>query len=225
MRPLAATGALLAALIVGLATAPAEGAKLGQTARTPQPACPKSPCQAVGSTTAIQLVADGQRGRFKARSDGRVVAWAVDLAAPNREQRTFFGDFFASQALGMSPTARISVLKRKGEERDYKLKAQSPVVDLSSALGSYTVFTLAERLPIRKGEFLALTVPTWATSFAVELGRTSNIWRASRQEGACEAEADIKAGKPQQNVGSTRVYACDYSTARVLYWGFYQPKK
>ena len=213
-----------AAVVVGVG-APAEGAKLGQTARTPAPACPKSPCQAVGRTTALQLVADGQRGPFKARADGRVVGWAVNLGSPNAEQRTFFGDFFASGALGMVPTARIAVLKRTSEDREYKLKAQGPVMDLSSQLGSYSVYTLAEPLRIRAGEFVGLTVPTWSTSFAVELDRTSNIWRASREDGACEAENDIKAGKAQQKVGSTRTYACDYSTARVLYWAFYEPKK
>ncbi len=172
----------------------------------------------------MQLVADGRRGPFKARSDGRVVAWAIDLAEPNQEQRTFFGDFFTSASLGVTPTARIAVLKRTGEERDYKLKAQGPVMDLSTSLGGYNVFTLAEPLKIRAGEFVALSVPTWSTSFAVELDRTSNIWRASREDGACEAENDIKAGKAQQKIGSTRTYACDYSTARVLYWAFYEPK-
>jgi hypothetical protein len=221
-----ALGAAAAACVLGLSQAGgADAAKLGQTARAPAPACPKSPCQAVGRTTAIQLVADGQRARFKARKDGRLVAWALDLSQPNKEQRGFFGDFFASNALGTRPAARIAIVKRKGDGREYKLRGQSPVVDLTSSLGSYQVFTLSEPLRIRKGDFLALTIPTWSSNFAVDLNRTSNIWRASRDEGKCQAEADIKAGKAQQNVGSTRTYGCDYSTARVLYWGFYEPKR
>ena len=216
-----AAASAVGALSIGFA-GDADAAKLGQTARTPAPACPKSPCQAVGRTTAIQLVADGRRAPFKARSSGRLVAWAVDLSEPNEEQRTFFGDFFASTALGTQPTARIAVVKRKGDGRDYKLKGQGPVVNLASSMGTYQVFTLTDPLPIRKGEFLALSIPTWAPAFAVNLNRTSNIWRASRDEGRCQAEADIKAGKAQQKVGSTRQYGCDYSTARVLYWGFYE---
>ena len=219
---LAAAGAAALAFAFG---GSADAAKLGQTARAPAPACPKSPCQAVGRTTAIQLVADGRRAPFKARANGRVVAWAIDLSTPNQEQRTFFGDFFASSALGTRPTARISVVKRKGDGRDYKLKGQGPVIDLTSNLGDYQVFTLTDPLPIQKGEFLALTIPTWAPSFAVNLNRTSNIWRASRADGRCQAEDDIKAGKAHQNVGSTREYGCDYSTARVLYWGFYETKR
>ncbi len=222
---LALCGAAGAMALAFSVTGSADAAKLGQTARTPAPACPKSPCQAVGRTTAIQLVADGRRAPFKARSDGRVVAWALNLAQPNQEQRTFFGDFFTSQAFGTQPTARIAVVKRKGDGREYKLKGQGPVVNLSSAMGRYQVFTLTDPLRIRKGEFLALTIPTWSPSFAVNLNRTSNIWRASREDGRCQAENDIKAGKAQQKVGSTRTYACDYSTARVLYWGFYEPKR
>jgi hypothetical protein len=224
-RSLALCSVAAAATLAFAIGGSADAAKLGQTARTPGPACPKSPCQAVGRTTAIQLVADGRRAPFKARKAGRVVGWAIDLSQPNQEQRTFFGDFFTSNALGTRPTARIAVVKRKGDARQYKLKGQGPVMDLTSSMGSYQVFTLADPLPIRKGEFLALTIPTWAPAFAVNLNRTSNIWRASREDGRCQAEDDIKAGKAQQNVGSTRQYGCDYSTARVLYWGFYEPKK
>lgn len=210
--------------IAGVLASSAGAAVLGQTQRTPGPACPKSPCQAVGRTTALQIVADGQRAPFKARKDGKVVAWAVRLANPNKEQTEFFGDFFASENLGMRPTARIAVIKRKGDDRKYKLKGQSPVMDLTSSLGSYQVFTLTDPLRIRKGEFLALTIPTWAPSFAIELNRTSNIWRASRAQGKCQSEGDIKSGKAQQKVGSTRSYGCDYTTARVLYWGFLAPE-
>jgi hypothetical protein len=224
-RPLTAIAAALAALLCLAFAAPLEGAKLGQTARTPKPACPKSPCQAVGRTTALQLVADGRRAPFKARKSGNIVAWALDLSRPTKKQRAFFGDFFSTNALGMRPTARVAVVKRKGKGRRYKLKRQSPVIDLSSSLGSYQVFTLTEPLRIAKGEFMALTIPTWASSFSVDLNRTSNIWRASRADGKCTAENDIKAGKAQQKVGSTREYGCDYSTARVLYWGFYEPKR
>jgi hypothetical protein len=211
-------------LISASAVSGADAAKLGQTPRSPTPACPKSPCQAVGRTTALQLVADGQRAPFKARKDGKIVAWALDLSRPTKDQRSFFSDFFQSNALGMKPTARVAVLKRKGKGRNYKLKRQGPVIDLSSSLGSYQVFTLTDPLRIRKGEFMALTIPTWASSFAVDLNRTSNIWRASRADGHCTADNDIKTGKAQQKVGSVREYGCDYSTARVLYWGFYEPK-
>ncbi len=121
------------------------------------------------------------------------------------------------------PTARIAVIKRR-DKRNYKLKSQSPVVPLSTSLGSRQTFTLSSPLKIRKGEFLALTIPTWAPAFAVNLSSGNNVWRSSRAEGKCSGTANIKAGKPQQKVHSTRTYGCDYKTARLLYWGYYVPR-
>jgi hypothetical protein len=215
---------MLCVLIGGAGVAGATPAKtLGNTGRTPEPSCPKTPCEAVGSVTGFQMVADGTRAPFKAREDGFIVGWAVDLSDPNKSQTNFFADFYQSNAFGTTPTARISVLKRKNE-RNYKLKAQSPVVTLGSVLGTKQTFTLTNPLKIRKGEFLALTIPTWAPSFAVNQSGPTNVWRSSRVEGKCSGTANIKAGKPQQKVGSERSYGCDYKTARLLYWGYYTPR-
>lgn len=225
IAPFALAGLLaLCALLIGAATAAATPAKtLGNTARTPEPSCPKTPCEAVGSVTGFQMIADGVQAPFKAREDGFIVGWAIDLSDPNKPQHDFFADFYQSGTFGMTPTARIAVLKR-GDERDYKLKAQSPVVTLSSALGTKQTFTLTDPLKIRKGEFLALTIPTWAPSFAVDLAGPTNVWRSSRVDGQCSGTTNIKAGKPQQKLGSTRSYGCDYKTARLLYWGYYSPR-
>jgi len=50
------------------------------------------------------------------------------------------------------------------------------------------------------------------------------VWRSSRAEGKCDGTDNIKAGKPQQKVGSTRTYSCDYQSARLLYWAYYTPR-
>jgi hypothetical protein len=221
---LAAMLGLLCLLTAGTGVAGATQAKtLGKTARTPEPSCPKTPCEAVGSVTGFQVIADGTRAPFKAREDGFIVGWAIDLSEPNNSQRSFFADFYQSDSFGMVPTARIAVLKRK-DERNYKLKAQSPVVTLGAVLGTKQTFTLTDPLKIRKGEFLALSIPTWAPSFAVSLSGPTNVWRSSRVDGKCSGTANIKDGKPQQKVGSERSYGCDYKTARLLYWGFYTPR-
>jgi hypothetical protein len=224
-------GAVLAlcALLAGvLATtsvdrADARPAKtLGKTKRTPNPSCPRTPCEAVGSVTGFQVTGDRQRGLFKARESGQLVAWAISLSKPNSEQREFFSDFYSSPDFGSRPTARIAVLKR-GDGRRYTLKRQSPVVELSSALGSRQVFTLSDPLRISRGEVLALTIPTWAPAFAVGLKGKANVWRASRGKRKCEGTRNIKNGDPIQKTGSDRVFGCDYRTARLLYWGYYVP--
>jgi hypothetical protein len=227
-RPRPALALLAFAALVALAAGPAQATAstakiLGKTTRTPEPSCPKTPCEAVGSVTGFQLVADGDRAPFKAREDGWIVGWAIDISRPKKSQHNFFADFYQSNAFGMVPAARISVIKRR-DERNYKLKAQSPVVTLGSSLGSRQTFTLANPLKIRKGEFLALTIPTWAPSFAVGLSGKTNVWRSSREAGKCSGTGNIKAGKAQQKVHSVRTYGCDYTTARLLYWGYYTPR-
>ncbi|MGH2952839.1 MAG: hypothetical protein ACRDK9_02305 [Solirubrobacterales bacterium] len=211
-----------AALVVLTSDAGAARAKtLGKTKRAPAPECPRSPCEAVGRTTGFQLTADGKRAPFKARESGSLVAWAIEVSKPRESQRSFFGEFYESTQFGTAPTARIAVIKRSGDGRRYKLKGQGPTIDLTSSLGSRQVFTLTDPLRIRKGDFLALTIPTWAPSFAVDLAGRDNRWRSSRADGACRSREDIRRGKPQQNVGSQREYGCDYSGARLLYWGYY----
>src|SRR5687767_1360792 len=147
---------ILCALVAGTGVASGAAARqLGKTARTPEPSCPKTPCEAVGSVTGYQLIADGTRAPFKAREDGWIVAWAIDLSDPTNSQQDFFADFYQSGQFGMAPTARVSVIKRK-DGRDYKLKGQSAVVGLGSVLGTKQTFTLTDPMRIRKGEFLAL---------------------------------------------------------------------
>jgi hypothetical protein len=59
-------------------------------------------------------------------------------------------------------------------------------------------------------------VPTWAPAFSEGLP-TNNVWRASREPGACANSTDIRQGEPQQKVGRRATYGCRYSTARLLY--------
>jgi hypothetical protein len=223
----------LGLLTAGTSVAGATAARtLGKTTRTPPQSCPGNTpddpgpdksCEAVGSVTGFQMMGDGTRPLFKARQNSWLVAWAIDLSDPDKEETSFFSDFYQSNAFGMIPTARVSVLKRK-EGRDYKLKAQSPVVGLNSVLGTRQTYTLTDPLKMKKGDFLALTVPTWAPAFATGLTGATNLWRSSRADGQCSGTGNIKNGKPHQRVGSIKEYGCDYKTARLLYWGYYVPR-
>jgi hypothetical protein len=225
---LVAALAISCLLVAGTSVAGATAARtFGKTDRTPPPSCPSKgandPCEAVGSVTGFQMMADGQRPLFKAKENAWLVAWSIDLSNPDKEETTFFSDFYQSNAFGQIPTARVSILKRK-KGREYKLKAQSPVVGLNSVLGTQQTYTLTDPLKMRKGDFLALTIPTWAPAFAVNLTGATNLWRSSRLEGECSGTAHIKGGKPHQRVGSVREYGCDYKTARLLYWGYWVPR-
>jgi hypothetical protein len=235
VRQAMAFAALCAALVgvLAVSSAGARDAKvLGKTKHTPSPDCPKDtarhPCEGVGSVTGFPLVAGGKKRPMNVPEKGKLVAWAIDLSRPNKSQRDFFGDLFQSEGQGKKPTARIAVIKHQ-RRHDYKLLRQSPVVNLSGALGRRQLFTLDKPLRIRKGQIVALTVPTWASNFASHINRRNNKWRASRSRRNCAPrssdESDVRRfarqSKPQQKVGSVRGYGCDYNSARLLYWAYY----
>jgi hypothetical protein len=74
---------------------------------------------------------------------------------------------------------------------------------------------------MRKGDVLALTVPTWASSFATGLRPRDHQWLASRKRGKCSGNANIKNGSPHQKVDTVRQYGCAYDLDRLLYWGYF----
>lgn len=221
---LVALAALAAALgLSAIAGAQGQGTEaIGKTKKTPKPSCPKDPCQAIGSVTGFQVSAGKGKALTTAREAGDLVGFQIQLSKPKSSQRQFFGKFYKDDSFGTAPTARIAVLKPAKQDGEFELKAQSPVVELSEDLGSKPIFTLNEPISIAKGDVIALTVPTWIPNFAVDLAR-DNVWRASREKGACEDAEEIKDGQPHEKVGSDRAYACTYRQARILYSAFYVP--
>jgi hypothetical protein len=185
---------------------------LGASAQTAPPACPSSPCQAIGKVTGFQTTIGNAKKPFLAPFDGKIVAWSIKLSAPTDQQTKFFNDFYGGQ-----PSARVSILKPLVKEKlRYKLRAQSPIEDLSSVLGGTVTFALKVPLAVRTGQIVALSVPTWAPAFGIGLAK-DNAWRASRKPNKCSATDDIQAGSAQQALAQERIYGCSYSTARLLY--------
>lgn len=219
--PLLAAAALLACLIAlalallpgSAASAPRKVTVLGQTQTTPAPACPKSPCEAVGSVSGFQTRAGSIDNPFVVPYNGRVVAWSITLSKPKASQQTFFNNFY-----GSPPEARIGVVTQVPDKDPprYALQRQAPAVVLTPYLGSSVTFALDQPLTVKQGDIIALTIPTWAPAFAVGLDDSSG-WRASRKAGACTKTADIKVSRPQQKIGSNKQYGCFYKTARLLY--------
>lgn len=231
--------ALLAALAtaaVAFGTAPSSaGAQradvLGQTKRAPSSQCPSPArnCQAVGRLTGFQARATGSKNPFVVPRDGHLVAWSVDLTSkPKTEQRKFFGKLYGHKPFGAAPSARIAVLtKRKGKK--FRLRSRSPAMALGSYIGERPIFTLGRPLRVKKGDIVAITLPTWTSAFAVGLPAKQNSWRASRPGKACDigtkgkGRKNLRNSKPQEKEGSTRAYGCTYRGARLLYWGYYVP--
>jgi hypothetical protein len=184
---------------------------LGQTATEPDPSCPDLPCQAIGSVTGFQ-VNNGQTNLpFLVKSDGTIKAWTLTLAQPTNSQRTFFNGFF-----GTPPQARLAILRRVPGTNPprYSLQRQGSVKVLTPYLGQTVKFSA--NLKVEKGDIVGLTVPTWAPAFSQDLP-ANNVWRASREPGACKNATDIRQGEPQEKVGRRATYGCKYTTARLLY--------
>ena len=208
--------ALLALLVTlgtsaGAATTSKTTVVLGDTGTLPDPSCPDSPCQAIGSVTGFQVSTAQGSLPFRVRKDGKVKSWTLTLAEPTGSQRSFFNNFF-----GTPPEARLAILRRIPETNPprYNLSAQGSIQVLSPYLGQTVKF--GANLQVQKGDIVGLTVPTWAPAFAQGLPDT-NAWRASREAGKCINATDVRQGEPQQKVGRRADYGCRYSTARLLY--------
>jgi hypothetical protein len=205
--------ALLVALVAGAnaATTSSTTVVLGGTGTMPDPSCPDSPCQAIGSVTGFQVATSQGQLPFLVRRKGKVKSWTLTLSQPTGSQRSFFNGFF-----GTPPEARLAILRRIPETNPprYNLRAQGSIQVLSPYLGQTVKF--AANLKVEKNDIVGLTVPTWAPAFAQGL-TSSDAWRASREPGKCINATDVRQGEPQQKINTRATYGCRYSTARLLY--------
>ena len=208
-KSLIAVMALLVLLLVP-AAAPARIVEIGQATQgeeLPAPSCPASPCFAISRTTGYQAKVGTNRGLMKAPEAGRIVAWTIRLSKPGDRQISFF-----NERLGGAPSAGLSVL-RPGKRLFGRVTAQTPIVELTPFLGQTIQIPLETTLPVKKGQLIALTVPTWAPALATGLGSDTS-WRASRRAGDCDDTATQTA---QSTVRDLAQYRCLYQKVRLSY--------
>ncbi len=194
------------------AAAPATLAEIGilpETTPATVASCPSTPCLAVSRTTGFQVKVGSNRNPLSAPKAGSVVAWTITLGKPNATQIKFF-----NSNEGGESEAGIAVLRAvKTPNLTYKLVAVSPPVKLEKYFGKTVEFPLATTIPVKKGDVVALAVPTWAPALALGFGNDTS-WRASRQKSQCTSTSsqtvDTTVGAPVQ-------YYCLYQTARLTY--------
>lgn len=213
--------------------------KLGKTNDTPTPNCPETEqyaCNVTGQVTGYQKSADGKKGLFKVRADGHIVAWSVDLADPSKEERKTFGNASQTDQYGKAPTAGISIISRQ-QDKEFKLKGASPILNVRGFYGEKPVFTLDQPLAVKEGDIVALTTATWLPSFSTKEQTANDIWIGSRKEedwengSECTIPSNVPADEqidyffdhssPHRKVGSVRPYECKYNEARILYWAYF----
>ena len=187
---------------------------------TVKPSCPADPCEAAVRVTAIQgRQAGGRKNPYYIRRDGYIVAFTVQLAKPSDEQMAFFNDNFETP-----PQVRLSVLRRGDKQKtrlNYRLLAQSDVYNVDKYLGSSPTFVLDRPMRVKKTNWIAITVPTWAPIFANNL-TNSDWWRSSRAKGRCEPPKSLDQFAMQE-LRDVNVFGCTYHGARVMYTATYVP--
>src|SRR5579863_877020 len=143
--------------------------------------CPTS-CLAVTRTTGFQVKVGKARNLIAAPRNGTVVAWTITLGKPSATQIKYFNG-----NEGGTASAAIAVLRPQPKPNlTFKLIAQSPLVQLQPYFGKTAQFPLASTIQVKKGDVLALAVPTWAPALALGFSNETS-WRASRTRGQCSS--------------------------------------
>jgi hypothetical protein len=222
-RILLLTSALAAALVALAPPASARIIELGTPADEAALNCPgttENPCVAAVRMTGLQgRSSGGPKNPYYIRRDGHLVAVTLQLAKPTAEEVSFFNDNF-----GTPSTARVAVLRR-GDTRktrlNFRLITQSQTFELDRYFGSRPTFVFDEPVPVKKGNWIAITVPTWAPLLATPIDR-ANWWRSSRPKGSCKPPGSLRQFA-MEDLRDVNVFGCTYHGARLLYTVTYVP--
>lgn len=206
--PLALAAATTALALPGVAFAVFSevGVVSGET-EMPAPACPAKPCLAISRTTGYQVKVGAARDTHVVKEDGRIVAWTIRLSQPGKKQIDFF-----DKNLGGESSAQLTVI-RPGRKLYSRVLAQGDAVKLEPYFGQTVQFALEKSIPVKKGNIIALSVPTWAPALAINQAGTVS-WRASRNKGNCN---DFSKPTAQVGVNNVTRFFCLYRTARLDY--------
>lgn len=204
----------IAALIVTVAlpaTASAKVTELGAIADGIRGSCPgdarNDSCQALTRATAYQAKVGPDRTLYQAPADGRIVAWTVALGKPGPKQTAFFEERYGGTA-----QATLVVLAN-GKKLSRSVTAKAPLQKLTDYFGQVVQFPLEQTLAIKKGQYVGLTVPTWAPVLQLYLGSDTS-WRSSRSQTGC---TDYTTQFGLLGKRTSAFFRCLYRTARMTY--------
>ncbi len=214
-------------LAVAPAGASAKIVELGATSPIIAPSCPKgvapSQCLIVlPRTTAVQTVSDGVVNPTTVKQAGWIVAFTAGLSSLSSNaatERSYL--HMLDVRFGGTPQLAITVL-RPGPKNRYTVAAESQVFHLIPFLGQVLqeplslppTFTAFTALPVKKGDVIGLSIPTWAPMLSYNLNASKFAYRQSRTSGCTHAAASETA---QMTVGASTRYLCSYTGTRVEY--------
>lgn len=201
--------------------------EVGRLPGNPAPACPGTGCRVVTRTSGYNRTIGSIQNPDIAKSTGRIVAFTIRLGAPTRTQRGYF-----SRTFGAGAQVRLTILRpvTRKPPLTYRAVHVSEDFHVEPYLGKTAQFALENSLPIKAGDQVAITVPTWAPILATNRPSSSS-WRASRRAGQCgnrpnpkddprisdQNFADLTRQNAHQRRGSDFSYRCVYGTALLTY--------
>jgi hypothetical protein len=216
----------VAAVLPGAASA--QEVQLGQTT-TPlvAPACPSgtsaSQCTIILTrTTAVQTVSDSVINPTRVNQPGWIVAFSVGLSKLSSKPATEASYLKKlDESYGGTPQLQLTVLK-PGPKNTFSVQAQSGVYHVTPFLGQVLqeplslpdTFTTFTALPVKRGDVIALSVPTWAPVLTYDLASDQFGYRQSRSTG-CKNPPTTETA--QSHVGQSTAYRCGYTGTRVEY--------
>jgi hypothetical protein len=160
-------------------------------------------------TTAIPTIAGAVRYPTKVKSAGSLVSFTVALSQLASSKTTRSSEISAlNRAFGSPPEAVVTVLKPLGaaKQRRWTVVGVSSAYSLTSDLGGAVELALTSTLPVRAGEAVALTTPTWAP--VLFTGPSNQVAYLQSRSSKCASRPSPSAA--QLVVGRSTQYGCSY---------------
>jgi hypothetical protein len=220
--------AIAAATTWAVTRTPAPGSQLGATVQlggtsvpVRAPVCPSGVqpqnCIFVMTrVTALESLTNGSSYPTGVKQAGQLVGVTIGLAqlSSNPTTAASFARTLNSK-YGGAPQAQVSVL-RPGKNNNWTVVAQGPVLQLQPYLGYVVQFPLSTPIPLKSGEAIGLTVPTWAPILSYNMSSRLYAYRQSRSLNCKSVGAQQNA---QLRVGASANYGCTYAGTRAEYSG------
>jgi len=220
--------AIAAATTWAVTRTPTPGSQLGSTVQlggtsvgVHAPVCPSGVkpqnCIFVMTrVTALETLTNGSSYPTGVKQAGQLVGVTIGLAqlSSNATTAASFAKTLNAK-YGGPPQAQVSVL-RQGKNNNWTVVAQGPVIRLQPYLGYVVQFPLSTPIPLKAGEAIGLTVPTWAPILSYNLSSKLYAYRQSRSLNCKSVGAQQNA---QLRVGSSANYGCSYPGTRAEYAG------
>ncbi len=182
-------------------------------------------CVSPYEVTGYQDTAENTKSNpYLIRRDGKITAFTVKLGKvtsgdPSAQKEFFDGRFDAPAAVQISIVRRG---KKRSRRNDHRVVAESGIFPVDDYFGSSPTFVLDKPLNVKRGNIVALTIPTWAPVLATRQPRT-DFWRSSRPKGDCGSEVRNAPSSVQERKDLT-TWGCNYRTERLLYTATYVPE-